>query len=69
MDETITRRRDAGHVQVLPLHPAQLAELDPLERAYLYAELALDLPQREAAEQAVAMVSAGTYGAPREVLA
>ena len=45
----------------LPLDPAELLDLEPLERGRLYNLLDLDSWQRGCAEEARRMVAAGTY--------
>jgi hypothetical protein len=46
----------------LPLRPAALAELSQFELAHVLASLGLDPEQREAAEEAVALVRTDRYG-------
>ena len=49
----------------LPFDPHELAELTTPERGRLYAEIGLDVLQRDVAEEAVRLVLRRSYGGRR----
>jgi hypothetical protein len=57
----VTVAEKARPLAALPIDPTSLVDVEPLDRGELYNEADLDFRQREAAEEALRMVLAGTY--------